>query len=117
VGALTVVAVLFPSTTARLLAVAGLAFVGAAYVLAADRLAEGYLRDLAAVRGGQPVSGEIRAEVYHEVGFERNREADWSPSPSRRHPVMPGEPSPTEGPETGSAAKVPARSGPPSGGS
>ena len=88
VGVLTGIAVLFPVETVRLLAVAGLAVAGTLYVVAIDRLSERYRHDLTAVRDGQPVSGEVRAEVYHEVGFERDREDDWTPSPSHRRPQV-----------------------------
>ena len=46
VGVLTAVAILFPNVTIRLLAVAGLAVVGAAYVIGADRLADRVLAGL-----------------------------------------------------------------------
>ncbi|HLY77387.1 MAG TPA: hypothetical protein VKT21_05840 [Thermoplasmata archaeon] len=86
IGVLTLIAILFPNTTVRLLAIGGLAVAGAAYVIAVDRLTEGYLRDLSSVRSGEPISGEVRAEVYHEVGFERDREDDRTPSPHHRRP-------------------------------
>jgi hypothetical protein len=105
IGALAVVACFFPDLTVRLLAVLGLGAAGTVYVVSADRLSDRYQRDLAAVRDGQPVSGAIRAEVYHEIGFERDREDDWIPSPHHRPidvvaevclPVPPGAgPSPT----------------------
>jgi hypothetical protein len=111
VGVLTAVAVLFPNETIRLLAVGALAVAGAAYVMAVDRLTETYQRDLAAVRAGRPVSGSVRAEVYHEVGFERDREDDWTPSPLHRHPAVAPEPGP---PRRGALPTSMARSGPPS---
>lgn len=86
VAALTAVATFFPSTMVRFLAVVGLAAVGLVYLAAVDRLTGTYLRDLAAVRSGEPISGAVRAEVDHEVGFERGREDDWTPSPHRRRP-------------------------------
>jgi hypothetical protein len=94
VGALTAIAILFPLVTVRILAVGGLAIAGLLYVVAVDRLSDRYRRDLTAVRAGQPVSGEVRAEVYHEVGFERDREDDWAPSPSHRRPHMEAPPPP-----------------------
>ena len=98
IGALTVVAILFPLETVRLLAVAGLAVAGTLYVLAVDRLSDRYRHDLAAVRDGAPVSGAVRAEVYHEVGFERDRQDDWAPSPSHRRPHPDSPPPPPETP-------------------
>jgi hypothetical protein len=98
VGALTVIAILFPFETVRLVAVAGLAVAGLLYVVAVDRLSDRYRLDLTAVRGGQAVSGEVRAEVYHEVGFERDREDDWMPSPSHRRPHTESPPPPPESP-------------------
>jgi hypothetical protein len=98
VGGLTVIAILFPLETVRILAVAGLAVAGTLYVLAVDRLSERYRHDLTAVRDGQPVSGEVRAEVYHVVGFERDREDDWAPSPSHRRPHTEAPPPPSEPP-------------------
>jgi hypothetical protein len=86
VGALSFLAIVFPNVTVRLLAVAGLAVAGTVYLVAVDRLSDRYRRDLTAVRAGEPISGSVRAEVYDEVGFERDREDDWSPSPLRRHP-------------------------------
>lgn len=86
VGALSFLAILFPNLTVRLLAVAGLAVAGTTYLLAVDRLSDRYRRDLMAVRAGDPISGSVRAEVYDEIGFERDREDDWMPSPLRRHP-------------------------------
>lgn len=117
VGVLTVVAILFPNVTIRLLAVAGLAVTAGAYVVAADRLTEVYRRDLTAVRAGQPVSGEVRAEVYHEVGFERDREGDWKPSPHHRAPGRHGESPLADDADTVSPSTAPTRSGPPSNGS
>lgn len=117
VGVLTAIAVLFPNTLVRLLAVAGLAGVGAAYVIAVDRLADRYQHDLAAVRSGQPVSGEVRAEVFHEIGFERDREDDWQPSPARRRPSVEEVPSRSEPPDEETSAMSSTRSGPPSAGS
>lgn len=116
VGVLTAVAILFPNVTIRLLAVAGLAVVGAAYVIGADRLADRYWRDLSAVRAGQPVSGEVRAEIYHEIGFERDREDDWMPSPSR-HPDVGSDPAAPDVAEKGPPVMLPVRSDPPSDGS
>lgn len=105
IGLLVVLALVVPIVFIRFLAVLGLAVAGIAYLLAADRLTGQYERDLASVRSGTASSGELRAEVYHEVGFERSRYDDWRPSPHRR-PPEPGEgaPPPTE----------PERSGPPS---
>ncbi|MGC2288579.1 MAG: hypothetical protein WA688_01805 [Thermoplasmata archaeon] len=117
VGALAFVAVLFPNETVRLFAVGGLAAAGAAYVLSADRLSDRYRRDLMTVRAGEPISGSVRAEVYDEVGFERDREDDWLPSPHHRHPVVAPE-APRPGPSAGVAPSTsPARSDPPSNGS
>lgn len=98
VGLLTLVAVLFPDATVRLSAVGALAVAGGVYVGAVDRLTDRYARDLSAVRTGRPVSGAVRAEIYHEVGFERDREDDWIPSPHHRRPESTSEPSPTGGP-------------------
>jgi hypothetical protein len=113
VGILALVAILFPNETVRLLAVAGLAAAGAAYVIAADRLSENYRRDLAAVRAGQPVSGSVRAEVYHEVGFEVDREYDWTPSPHHRRPEVTPE-APRAVPPAGATSTPRVRSDPPS---
>jgi hypothetical protein len=117
VGALSLVAILYPNETIRFLAIGGLVAAGAAYVMAVDRLSERYQRDLAAVRAGQPVSGSVRAEVYHEVGFESDREDDWTPSPHQRHVEVAPE-VPLAGLPVGvSAPTLPARSDPPSDGS
>jgi len=117
VGVLALVAILLPNETVRLLAVAGLAVAGIAYVIAVDRLSEQYQRDLAAVRAGRPISGSVRAEVYDEVGFERDREDDWIPSPHRRHPDVATEAPRPGAPSDGSTSTPPARSDPPSDGS
>lgn len=116
VGGLAAIAILLPNETVRLLAVAGLAAAGAAYVIAADRLAEGYQRDLAAVRAGAPISGAVRAEVYDEVGFERDRGDDWTPSPHRRHPEVESDATGPDAPEDADIPTSSARSDPPSGG-
>jgi hypothetical protein len=117
VGALSLVAISFPLGMVRLLAVVGLAVSGTLYVVAVDRLSDRYRQDLSAVRGGEPVSGAVRAEVYHEIGFEVNRGDDWTPSPHHRR--RQGE-SPPPSPETPGGASVPTpspRSDPPSDGS
>ncbi|MCI4352819.1 MAG: hypothetical protein L3K14_05460 [Thermoplasmata archaeon] len=88
VAVLSGFAIVIPNDTIRLLAVFGLAGTGAGYVLAVDRLAERYQRDLATVRAGDPISGAVRAEVSHEVGFERDRDDDWTPSPHHRTPSI-----------------------------
>ncbi len=98
VGALTAVALVVPFTTVRFLAVVGLAATGVAYLVSVDHLTGQYERDLAEVRSGAASSGELRAEVFHEVGFERNRYRDWTPSPNRR-PPEPGEGAPPMEPE------------------
>lgn len=95
VGALALAAYAFPDPVVRLLAVAGLGIAGVAYLVLVERLSETYRRDLSAVRAGQPVSGSVRAEVYHEVGFERDREDDWTPSPHHRPPHVAPERAPT----------------------
>jgi hypothetical protein len=86
VGALALVAIAFPNGLVRLVAVAGLGMTGIVYLVLVERLTGTYRRDLTAVRTGQPVSGSVRAEVYHEVGFERDRDDDWIPSPHHRPP-------------------------------
>lgn len=88
IGVLAGIAVLFPNDTVRLVAVLGLAGAGAGYVTAVDRLAVRYERDLLTVRAGEEVSGAVRAEVIHEVGFERDRGDDWTPSPHHRAPSV-----------------------------
>ena len=106
-------AILFPNDTVRLLAVLGLAGTGAAYVLAVERLTLRYARDLSTVRAGEPISGSVRAEVFHEVGFERDRGDDRTPSPHHRTPtVAPEGPRENDGRPEGSAKAV--RSDPPS---
>jgi hypothetical protein len=117
IGVLAAIAIVFPNVTVRLLAVGGLAVAGAVYIMAVDRLSAAYQRDLAAVRAGRPVSGSVRAEVYHEVGFERNREDDWLPSPNYRRPDIGSEPPRLESPGGGAAATSALRSDPPSDGS
>ncbi len=117
VGALALVAYFFPVEPVRLLAVGSLVVAGILYLVAVDRLSAQYQRDLAAVRGGQPVSGSVRAEVYHEVGFERDREDDWTPSPSHRQPHAAAEPQTPASPGGNPPPTLPARSDPPSGGS
>lgn len=107
VGALTAVALAIPYTTVRLLAVVGLAATGVVYLLSVDHLTGKYAQDLASVRSGTASSGELRAEVFHEVGFERGRYSDWSPSPNRR-PPEPG--------ENPASPMEPERSDPPSAG-
>lgn len=117
VGALSLVAYFFPYESVRLLAVVGLVVAGILYVMGVDRSSALYQRDLAAVRGGQPISGSVRAEVYHEVGFDRNRDDDREPSPSHRQPRAAFEPT-ALGPSSGSPTSTrPARSDPPSDGS
>jgi len=114
VGVLAGLAILVPNETVRLLAVGGLVAAGAVYVFAVDRLTERYQRDLAAVRAGEPVSGEVRAEVYDEVGFERDRADDWTPSPHRRLSEAAAEPPAPGEEEDGPSSTGPARSDPPS---
>lgn len=117
IGVLVAVAILFPNDTIRILAVLGLAGAGAAYVLAVDRLSERYRRDLSSVRAGEPTSGSVRAEVYHEVGFERDREDDWTPSPHHRPPSVSSERPRQSANRSEPSATVPGRSDPPSDGS
>jgi hypothetical protein len=112
VGVLAAAALLVPESTLRILAVVGLVAVAGAYVVAVDRLTDTYRRDLAAARAGTPISGAVRAEIFHEIGFERDREDDWEPSPHHRSPVVPKEPGAPDREPTS-----PERSGPPSGGS
>ncbi len=114
VGLLAIVATLFPDVTVRLLAVGGLAAAGAVYVMAAERLSENYRRDLAAVRSGTPVSGSVRAEVYNEVGFETDREDDWTPSPHHRPPSVAPEGPRAVSPSGTVPSTSPTRSDPPS---
>lgn len=114
VGGLTLGAVLLPDGAIRLAAVAGLAAAGVVYLVAVDRLTDGYQRDLIAVRAGGPISGEVRAEVYDEVGFERDRAEDWTPSPSRRHPEVDSDSLPSYDDAREPASTSPARSDPPS---
>jgi hypothetical protein len=117
VTALAGLAILVPIETVRLLAVAGLAVVGTLYVVSVDRMTSRYRLDLLAVRGGEPISGAVRAEVYHEVGFERDRGDDREPSPSHRSPHVQTRAYPPGSAEGGRPAMPPPRSDPPSGGS
>jgi hypothetical protein len=114
VGALSFLAILFPNLMVRLLAVAGLAVAGTVYLLAVDRLSDRYQRDLVAVRAGDPISGEVRAEVYDEIGFERDREDDWMPSPHRRHTEAARDPLWPQDSDSSSLSTSSARSDPPS---
>lgn len=115
VAGLALVAVAVPSSTIRILAVIALGIAGALYVVQVERMNDRYRRDLIAVRSGADVSGSVRAEVYHEVGFERDREDDWTPSPHHRTPTtIPG----PAGPEPTSPRPTPGEhSDPPSDGS
>jgi hypothetical protein len=108
-GVLALIAILFPDNTVRILAVVGLALAGTAYVLSVDRLSERYQRDLAACRSGTPISGSIRAEVYHEIGFERDRVDDWTPSPHTRHVDISEELTSPVAPPTSAVPTLPGR--------
>jgi hypothetical protein len=116
-AALSFLAIVFPNVTVRLLAVAGLAVAGTIYLVAVDRLSDRYRRDLTAVRAGAPISGSVRAEVYDEVGFERDREDDWTPSPLRRLREVTHEPPGPSGPEGTASPTSSPRSDLPSNGS
>jgi hypothetical protein len=114
VGALSFLAIAFPNLTVRLLAVVGLGVAGTMYLVAVDRLSDRYRRDLTAVRAGAPISGSVRAEVYDEIGFERDREDDWTPSPLRRRPDVARELTGAAKPDGSSATTSSAPSDPPS---
>lgn len=116
IAALTAVATFFQSTLIRFLAIVGLVAVGLLYLVAVDRLNGTYLRDLAAVRSGQPISGSVRAEVGHEVGFERDRDDDWTRSPHYRRPDIGPEPPRSEFSDPGAVPRESQRSDRPSNG-
>jgi hypothetical protein len=116
-GALSFLAIVFPNVMVRQLAVVGLAVAGTLYVVAVDRLSDRYRRDLTAVRAGAPISGSVRAEVYDEIGFERDREDDWRPSPLRRRPELGREPPGPPGTDSTPATTSSPRSDLPSDGS
>jgi len=100
---LAVLTMVVPWTALAVGALAGMAALGAGYLLRADRLLEEYARDLQRVRAGTERSGFLRAEVESEVGLERQIVRPSATSPHRRRgPIAPGreetDPVPGKGP-------------------